>query len=358
MTILAVENIRKTFGGATAVSDVGFTMAAGEILCFLGASGCGKTTLLRIIAGLERADAGTIRFEGRDMAGVPPHRRSFGMMFQDFALFPHRNVIQNVTYGLALRKLPAGETERRAEEMLEMVGLAGFAERNVGELSGGERQRVALARSLAPHPRLLMLDEPLGSLDRALRERLMVELRRILKAVGVTAIFVTHDQAEAFAIADRIAVFSEAKIAQIAAPEVVYHRPASETVAKFLGFRNFLTGTVDAAGAVETAAGALYPDTTGLLPGQAVTLMLKPDTARVLLDGESVGEGETPVNAVVVERLFQGKSYRVGVALDSGDRFDFELGSRFSPPEVGRRIRLVLRPFGMVRMPAGAVGSG
>jgi ABC-type Fe3+/spermidine/putrescine transport system ATPase subunit len=194
MAFLEVRSLSKSFEpGTKAVDNVTLSVAEGEIVCLLGPSGCGKTTLLRSIAGLEIPDQGNILFDGRDMMPIPPHKREFGMMFQDFALFPHKNVFDNIAFGLQMHHETDGNIRSRVEEMLQLVDLTGFAERKIEQLSGGEQQRVALARALAPHPRLLMLDEPLGSLDRALRERLMLDLWAILKQVGVTAIYVTHD---------------------------------------------------------------------------------------------------------------------------------------------------------------------
>ncbi len=351
MTVLRVENIVKRFDGDTAVDGVGFTMEEGEILSFLGPSGCGKTTLLRIIAGLERADSGRVIFGGRDMGNIPPHKRNFGMMFQDFALFPHKNVMENVIFGLTLAKLGKAEAAQRAGEVLTMVGLGGFEERSVGALSGGEKQRVALARSLAPRPLLLMLDEPLGSLDRSLREKLMVDLRRIIRQSGVTALFVTHDQAEAFAVSDRIAVFRRGGMEQIDTPEGIYHRPASEITARFLGFANFVAGRVTNGGGVETDLGILYPDLSGAEPGEAISLLLKPDCAKILPRDGAPPQGGVEVAAEVKEKLFQGRTYRLGVSINRGPTLHFDLSSRFPAPRVGDTVRMALSAFGMVVMP-------
>ena len=236
--ILEVQGVSKSFAAVPALRDIYFSVSKGEIICLLGPSGCGKTTLLRIIAGLEVPDTGTLTFEGRDISSLPPYERHFGLMFQDFALFPHKNVFDNVAFGLRLKD---GETQPdeaeiadNVRQMLALVGLADFEKRSVSDLSGGEAQRVALARSLAPHPQLLMLDEPLGSLDRATRERLMIELRDILRRVGVTALYVTHDQTEAFSVADRVMVLNAGHIEQSGSPEDLYRRPASAFVANFL----------------------------------------------------------------------------------------------------------------------------
>lgn len=235
MGLLVLLNITKAFDNKPALKNISLELESGNILCLLGSSGCGKTTLLRIIAGLEYPDSGNIIFDKKDMVRVPPHRRRFGMMFQEFALFPHKNVFENVAFGLRMRKRAKAEITERTREMLTLVGLEGFELRDVNTLSGGERQRVALARSLAPYPRLLMLDEPMGSLDRPLRERLLPELREILKSVGLTAIFVTHDHTEAFAISDVIAVLNAGRIEQMAPPNVLRKHPANKHVARFLG---------------------------------------------------------------------------------------------------------------------------
>ena len=203
MALLEVVDINKDYDGIFTLDTINLCLDAGNLLCLLGPSGCGKTSLLRIIAGLEKTDSGTVIFDGQDLSRTPPHRRGFGMMFQDFSLFPHRNVFDNVAFALQLEKHSQDRINRRVKEMLNLVGLEGFEMRDVNRLSGGECQRVALARSLASEPRLLMLDEPLGSLDRVLRERLLVDLYRIIKQVGVTTLYVTHDHAEAFTVADR-----------------------------------------------------------------------------------------------------------------------------------------------------------
>ena len=204
MAVLEVSGLSKSFDTVRVVDQVSFVADQGELLGLLGPSGCGKTTLLRLLAGLEEPDAGTVRFDGRSLDGLAPQQRGFGLMFQDLALFPHMDVSGNVSFGLRMQGLSVSKVQARVNELLDLVEMSGYANRKVHELSGGERQRVALAQSLAPTPRLLMLDEPLGSLDRALRDNLQGEVRRILKEVGVTSIYVTHDRDEAFAMADRL----------------------------------------------------------------------------------------------------------------------------------------------------------
>ncbi len=315
--LLAIESLKKSFApGTSAVNSVSFAVSTGEIICLLGPSGCGKTTLLRMIAGLETPDAGRVLFQGEDMTDIPPHRRGFGMMFQDFALFPHKNVFQNVAFGLEMRGDTPAEIQSRVEEMLTLVDMADFAERDISQLSGGEQQRVALARALAPNPPLLMLDEPLGALDRALRERLMLELRNILKRVGVTAIYVTHDQTEAFAIADRVVVMHSGQIEQIDTPQKIFARPATPFVAKFLGFQNLLDGTVLPDGKIETAIGVLKTDAPLPVPGTRVTVLIRPEAATFGAGGD--------FSARVTAISFRGKFYQVWVE-SAGVQLMFEL---------------------------------
>ena len=319
--LLRVDQVSKAFAsGQPVLRDVSLAVAEGEIVCLLGPSGCGKTTLLRIVAGLELADQGRVFFDGRDQAEVPVHRRRFGLMFQDFALFPHRTVGQNIAFGLRMAGEPSATVTQRVQEMLDLVDLPGYGDRSVFALSGGERQRVALARSLAPHPRLLMLDEPLGSLDRTLREELMGELRAILKRVGVTSIYVTHDQQEAFAVADRLVVMRQGAIEQVGAPLEIYASPATAFVARFLGFQNLLPASVTAAqpDRVSTPIGnfPLAQLRSGpAAPGEHL-LLVRPDAATVLAPGQANGgmhATQPTVRATVRSCSFRGNHYRVEV---------------------------------------------
>jgi thiamine transport system ATP-binding protein len=234
--MLEVEHLAVRYGSVTALDGVDLTVSEREIVSVLGPSGSGKSTLLRAVAGLAPEATGRVRWNGVDLAKVPPHRREFGLMFQDHALFPHRDVIGNVIFGLRMQRRPRAEAEARARETLALVGLEGFEHRRVAELSGGEQQRVALARALAPAPRLLMLDEPLGALDRALRDRLVAELRALFVHLGLTIIFVTHDHDEAFALADRVVVMQGGHVAQSGSPAEVWNHPADPFVARFLGW--------------------------------------------------------------------------------------------------------------------------
>lgn len=309
---LELEGIEKFFDDQLVLQSISFSLGKGEIVVLLGPSGCGKTTLLRIIAGLEKADKGRILLNDKDLDSIPVHLRRFGMVFQDYALFPHKNVFQNIEFGLRMRGWSSKGRMQRVTEVMDLVGLTGFGERSVFDLSGGEQQRVALARSLAPNPQLLLLDEPMGSLDRALRERLLGELRQILKQAGnleedtpvskyldksdaddeilastyrqpITAIYVTHDQEEAFAIADRIILMNEGGIEQQGTPSEVYHEPKNQTVARFLGMDNLLDAEIVSQDPplVRTTIGLLQVNPFKLTDATAVVL-IRPDAGRII----------------------------------------------------------------------------
>lgn len=242
--MLELINIHKSYQSQPLLTGISLTVSLAETVCLLGASGSGKSTLLRIIAGLENPEQGQLLWGGADLAPVPAYQRNFGLVFQDYALFPHLTVFGNVAFGLRMQSVPAEEIKLRVTSILEKMNLTGFENRRVTDLSGGEQQRVALARALATRPRLLMFDEPLGSLDRSLKDDLLDELRRILHASGIPAIYVTHDQAEAFAIADRVLLLHAGQIVQNGAPEEVCARPVSAWAARFLGLGNLLEGEV------------------------------------------------------------------------------------------------------------------
>jgi len=238
--VIRIAGVRKAFGGTVAVADLHLEIAAGEFFTFLGPSGSGKTTMLRLIAGFERPDAGRIELDGVDVARLPPYARDVNTVFQDYALFPHMTLRENVGYGLRARRLPEPEVASRVTEALAMVRLAEFGARRPGQLSGGQRQRVALARALVNRPRVLLLDEPLGALDLQLRHQMQVELKSLQQATGITFLYVTHDQEEALALSDRVAVFNHGRVEQIGTPYELYERPASAFVAGFIGVSNLL----------------------------------------------------------------------------------------------------------------------
>ena len=318
MPLLELTAVNKSFGGVPAVRGVSLGAEAGEIVCLLGPSGCGKTTLLRLIAGLEAPDTGSIAFDGRVIDGLPPQERGFGLMFQDLALFPHMDVLGNVSFGLRMQKRSERPSKpgmvRRVDELLELVDLAGFGRRKVHELSGGERQRVALARSLAAEPRLLMLDEPLGSLDRRLRESLQTQVRSILKEVGVTAVYVTHDRDEAFAMADSMVVMERGSVVQSGTPEELFMAPGSELVARSMGIKNALPGTVVGNGAgigIDCAVGMLAtgePPVPAVPEGGGVLALI--DERRIVL-GPAPETGSGAPNEL--EGVVEGRRFHAGV---------------------------------------------
>jgi iron(III) transport system ATP-binding protein len=303
-------SLRYTAGGTAAVDGLSLALEPGETLALLGPSGCGKTTTLRLIAGFERPDAGTLTLEGRTLSGpgvfVPPDERRVGMVFQDFALFPHLSVLDNVTFGLA--SLSRREQVARARTMLELFGLGGFEARMPHALSGGQQQRVALSRALAPGPRLLLLDEPFSSLDAALRASTRVEVRRVLESLETTVLLVTHDQSEAMAFADRLAVMREGKLVQVGTPEAVYLSPRTAFVAGFLGGTNVVSGN---------AEGAVARTVLGTVPlvGEArgtVLLSMRPEALRLVADTGAVNR-EAP-RVEVLAREFQGAGVEYTVA--------------------------------------------
>ncbi|MBA4380778.1 MAG: ABC transporter ATP-binding protein, partial [Anaerolinea sp.] len=304
-----------------------------ETVCLLGASGSGKSTLLRIIAGLEQAEQGMVYWQSQDLTAVPAHLRNFGLVFQDYALFPHLSVFENVAFGLKMQNLPGTEVERRAREAMTQVNLSGFEGRRVTELSGGEQQRVALARALAPRPRLLMFDEPLGALDRALRDRLQDELRGILHATGIPAIYVTHDQEEAFAIADRVLLLHEGEIVRDGSPSEVWNEPGSAWAARFLGLGNLVEGVVRFQVGklkVETPAGVF-----GLgcrhahQAGEKVNLLLRPSGVWIAADGN--------LHGVVADVVFHQDQFKV--TLESGLYFYLP-----EAPKIGEAIAVSIPP--------------
>lgn len=320
--MLVIEQLEKAYTpGLPVLRDISLTIDQGEVVSLLGPSGCGKSTLLRIVAGLEQADRGTLTMNGGDLTTIPVHQRNFGLMFQEFALFPHRTVAENIAFGLRMAGKSRSEIAARVAEVLMLVDLRAYGQRSIFELSGGERQRVALARSLAPRPRLLMLDEPLGSLDRALRDELVTELRTILKEVRATALYVTHDQQEAFAVADRLVLMRAGQIEQIGTPYSVYQSPANAFVARFLGLTNLLPvqPLAEQPGTLQTALGKWYLPSLVEKMAQAHLLLIRPDAVIGIVPNAvtSTLEGDDPMIAGVVKLLsFRGATYRLVLAIE------------------------------------------
>lgn len=335
---LTVTNIHKVFGETPALRGISFSVREGEIVALLGPSGCGKSTLLEIVGGLIPADGGSCAWNGKDLRGVPPHKRNFGLMFQDYALFPHKNVRENVAFGLRMLDWDREKINSRVAEILTLVGLPDFGARDVTTLSGGEQQRVALARSLAPGPRLLMLDEPLGALDRTLRDQLLGDLREILLRSRQTALYVTHDQVEAFTVADRIVLMRDGQAEQIGTPRDIYLHPDSLFTARFLGLVNILPGEITlsrgkAQVSTELGTWTLHDHQPG-----HVSVLLRPD--RVRLDSEGPGL----VQGKLEKCSFQGNM--VQIHIQSGGfslRFEFPAAS-FRPPEEGESVSISFDP--------------
>ena len=322
--IISLGAIGKSFGSFTALSDINITIGRGEFFSLLGASGCGKTTLLRILAGIEQPSTGELLIDGQSMKGIPANRRPTNMVFQSYAIFPHLSVRENIGYGLAYLKISRSEARERTEQAIEMVKLAGLGERGANELSGGQRQRVALARALVCRPKVLLLDEPLSALDKKLRAEMQLELRALQRTVGITFVFVTHDQEEALTLSDRIAVMSRGKVLQIDTPDGLYQRPNCREVAEFIGTMNQLPGTVTAkAGSGVTidgaALGALTAAAGGaeLAVGQKAFLALRPERVRLhrQAGGGQTGSVADGITGRVVSVAYLGdrSHYLIGV---------------------------------------------
>ena len=332
--MLTVRGLTVRFGVTTALDGVDIDVADGTVLGVLGPSGCGKSTLLRAIAGLQPAAGGTISWDGVLIDGVAVHRRGFGLMFQDYALFPHLDVAGNIGFGLRMQGRDAAAVGARVEDALDMVGLAGYGGRAVATLSGGEQQRVALARALAPAPRLLMLDEPLGALDRTLRDRLMVEFHELFARHGITAIYVTHDQEEAFAVADRIVVLRDGRVVGTGSPEDLWRDPGNEFVARFLGFTNIISVEVRA-GVADAGWARFHIDTPGGAGKRRIALRA---------DGFRVDTGGS-LEATVTSRTFRAGRYETLLQVVDGTQLQALLPG---PLPAGTAIRLSIEPEAVI----------
>ncbi len=320
--VIEIDNVSKVYADFTAVEHAHFSIAQGEFFSMLGPSGCGKTTTLRMIAGFETPTSGAIRLEGQDVSKVPPNKRDVNTVFQQYALFPHMSVWDNVAYGPRAKKLPKAEVTKRVDELLEVVRLTDFATRRPSQMSGGQQQRVALARALVNYPKALLLDEPLGALDLKLRQGMQLELKRIQREIGITFIFVTHDQEEALTMSDRIAVMNVGRVEQIGTPREIYDTPASVFVAGFIGQANLwpakVLGREGHVTTVEVAGRSLevHHDNSGLAVGERGTFMVRPE--RVYVDADAAHPDRWTVEAKVTELVFQGPVVRYELVLPDG----------------------------------------
>ena len=313
---ITIRGVRKTYGAQVALEHVDLDIASGEFLTLLGPSGSGKTTLLMVLAGFIRPDQGSLRFGDAEVIRKPPHRRDVGMVFQNYALFPHLDVAANVAFPLKLRRVPAADIARRVEEALAMVKLAGYGARRVHELSGGQRQRVALARAIVFAPRIVLMDEPLSALDRQLRELMQIELRQLHEKLGTTTIYVTHDQGEALTMSDRVAVIAGGRVMQVDTPRRIYEQPANRFVAEFIGESTFLK--VEHDGATCRCAGVAVRTAAPAPAGGPSLLMLRPERIRVG-DGER-RDGHNVLDARVTDVIYQGETFLVQAQLADGSR--------------------------------------
>jgi spermidine/putrescine ABC transporter ATP-binding subunit len=355
---IAVKDITKRFGAQEVVSRVSFAIEEGEMFTLLGPSGCGKTTLLRLIAGFYAPDEGEVLFDGRVVNDLPPHERGIGMVFQNYALWPHMTVYENAAYGLKLRKLPQAEIAERIRAVLEKVKLGGLEDRYPGQLSGGQQQRVALARALVLNPKILLLDEPLSNLDAKIRIQVRAEIRKLQRELGITTVYVTHDQEEALALSDRIAVFNRGRILQLGPPKALYERPENRFVADFIGINNLVDGTVEA---VDTAQGCLRVK-TGLgelaavlderhRPGDRCVVAVRPENAA--FDGEPAA-GRNLVHGHVAFAAYLGNTLRYDVDLGQGVVFKVDVRDPWHHEQLpmGAAVAVTFAATSTVAMPA------
>lgn len=343
---LELTGVTKRFSeDLTAVDNVTFSVADGEFFSLLGPSGCGKTTTLRMISGLETPDEGSITIFGEVMTERPPHLRPVNTVFQSYALFPHMTVFENVSYGLKVAGLPNTEIEHRSLEAIEMVQLHGLDQRNPNQLSGGQQQRVALARALVNRPKLLLLDEPLGALDLQLRQEMQIELKDLQRDLGITFVYVTHDQGEALTMSDRIAVMNRGRLLQVGSPEEIYESPADRFVADFIGETNLVRGRVVTAGRVDIGDGREIGVRSAIHPEEIVILALRPEMIRLARPGADVGDSYSTLEGRVSRRIYFGEVYQYRV--DVGDlSFDVRVANRPGVDDFleGDDVRLDIHP--------------
>jgi putative spermidine/putrescine transport system ATP-binding protein len=333
---LKVDGLQKRFGDVAALDGVSLDIASGELLTILGPSGSGKTTLLKVVAGFEKPDAGVVRIDGTDITALPPARRDIGMVFQNYALFPHLTVQANVAFPLEMRNIAKAEVARRVGEALELVELGGYDRRLPKQLSGGQQQRVALARAIVFNPRLLLLDEPFGALDRKLRETMQLEVRRLQRRLGLTTIFITHDQEEALVLSDRIAVMNKGRIQQVATTTEIYERPANDFVADFVGESNIFRGTVTEPGVLSLEGGRrLLVNGTARTVGARMGVLMRP---------ERFGRGSNVFAGEVKEAVYLGSTIKLRVACDDGLELVVRQPARGTLPVPGTRVSIAIDP--------------
>ncbi|MEZ0167498.1 ABC transporter ATP-binding protein [Microvirga sp. TS319] len=328
MSALSFERLGKSYGDVTVVSDISLTINEGEFVSLLGPSGCGKTTILRMVAGLVQPSRGRILIGSDDITVLPPNKRGLGLVFQSYALFPHLTVYENVAFGLRRRKVAGAELDKRVKDALAMVRLANFGERYPRQLSGGQQQRVAIARALAPRPRVLLFDEPLSNLDAQLRDEMQIELKRLQRGLGITTLFVTHDQGEALSMSDRVGVMAKGVMQQFAKPEEIYHRPATGFVASFIGKPNRLAGTIASrqgkGGVLRLGDGIELPAASVDQPvGAKVDVVIRQEAIR-LLNNTGASDG---FQGTIVLRSFSGARVQYVVRLSGGIELVAETGS-------------------------------
>jgi putative spermidine/putrescine transport system ATP-binding protein len=331
--MISFQGVQRQYGDVMALAGLDLEIESGELIALLGPSGCGKTTALRILGGFDRPTAGRVLVDGADVTHLPPNKRDMGMVFQAYSLFPNLDVRNNVAFGLRMRHEDKSKRLKRADELLELVGLEGTADRYPYQLSGGQQQRVAIARALAIEPKVLLLDEPLSALDARVRMQLRAEIRSIQQRLGITTLFVTHDQAEALSVADRVGVMRAGQLEQLDTPENVYRRPATAFVAEFVGAMNRLPGRLGEAGEVQVLGQRLTVlDADGRPPGAPVDALLRPEALAVVPDAAGAGE--------VAQRTFLGSSVRLEVVLDGGQRVLVESSSHEAEIGIGTRVGL------------------
>ena len=338
---IRLVQLAKSFAGVPAVTGIDLDIPAGQFYSLLGASGCGKTTTLRMIAGFEKPDSGRIELDGHDVAGDPPHKRPVNTVFQTYALFPFMTVWDNVAFGLKYQKTSRDDTKRRVDEALELVRMSDFAKRRPAQLSGGQQQRVALARALVLRPRVLLLDEPLGALDAKLRKQLQLELRAVQREVGITFVYVTHDQEEALTMSDQIAVLAEGRVEQVGPPQEIYSAPATTFVAGFLGAANIFDAEVLDAGsgtavcsALDTRLGAAVDESTGT---GAAAIVIRPERISLQAPGESIALGHNAISGVVSEVVYLGNCTQVHVDVGAPAALIVEVPNHSGPASVTHR---------------------